>query len=85
LFYLYIINKKDMSTRAKFVKEIVVEDPDTGNLIEMEVYKHENGGMFGIDTSYVDQVLGDGESMELCIPDPFATFDEPTTLYLEEE
>ncbi len=57
-----------MSTRAKFVKEIVVEDPDTGNLIEMEVYKHENGGMFAIDSSYLDHKFDDGEGR---VPDPF--------------
>jgi hypothetical protein len=45
-----------MSTTAKFVKEITVEDPDTGAPIEMEVYKHENGGMFAIDSSFLDQV-----------------------------
>lgn len=48
-----------MSYRAKFVKEITVEDPDTGAPIEMEVYKHENGGMFAIDSSFLDQVAPD--------------------------
>jgi hypothetical protein len=73
-----------MSHRAKFVKEITVIDPDTLGEVHLEIYKHENGGMFGIDTSYVDQVPPD-ESIELCIPDPFATFDEPQALYLEDE
>jgi len=75
-----------MSNRAKFVKEITVEDPDTGSPIEMEVYKHENGGMFAIDSSYLDQVAEEvesfGETPSAIIMDPFS-FDEPTTLLLE--
>lgn len=77
-----------MSCRAKFVEEIVVKDPDTGSLIEMEVYKHENGGMFAIDSSYLDQVAeeeeGFGETPETVIMDPFS-YGEPEALYLEEE
>jgi hypothetical protein len=44
-----------MSYRAKFVKEITVKDPDTHGTVHMEVYKHENGGMFAIDSSFLDQ------------------------------
>jgi len=57
-----------MKQKAKFVEEIVVKDPDTGSLIEMEVYKHENGGMFAIDSSYLDDKFGDRDPM---IQDPF--------------
>lgn len=75
-----------MSNRAKFVKEITVEDPDTGFSIEMEVYKHENGGMFAINSSYLDQVAeeeeGLGETPEAVIMDPFS-YGDPQTLYLE--
>jgi hypothetical protein len=79
-----------MSNRAKFVEEIVVKDPDTGSLIEMEVYKHENGGMFAIDSSFLDQVDPHGspdedDSVETAIYDPFADFGDPQTLYLEED
>jgi hypothetical protein len=78
-----------MISKAKFVEEIVVKDPDTGNLIEVEVYKHENGGMFAIDSSYLDQVAGgppdEEESTDTAIPDPFAKFGEPTVLYLLED
>jgi hypothetical protein len=62
-----------MISRAKFVEEIVIKDPDTGSLIEIEIYKHENGGMFGIDSSYVDQVLDEGNEKAICIPNPFTT------------
>jgi len=43
--------------KAKFVKEITVIDPDSNNEVSMSVFKHENGGMFAIDSSYIEQVL----------------------------
>jgi hypothetical protein len=78
-----------MSNRAKFVKEITVIDPDTLGEIQLAVYKHENGGMLAIDSSFVDQVLADraddGETEYLSIPDPFAELGDPSELYLEED
>lgn len=52
---------------SKFVTEVFVTDPDTKNVIDVAIYKHENGGMFGVDSSYIDQVLGENEP----IPDVF--------------
>lgn len=40
---------------AKFVREITI-------------YKHQNGGMFGIDSSYIEQAFDDDE---IKIPDVF--------------
>jgi hypothetical protein len=54
---------------AKFVKEIVVIDPDSQGEVSMSVFKHENGGMFALDSSYIEQVLP--EEGECWIPDPF--------------
>ena len=54
-----------MSARAKFVREVTVIDPDTKGGVEISIYKHENGGMFGIDTSYADQVLDEGDDMSM--------------------
>jgi hypothetical protein len=73
-----------MSRIAKFVKEIVVKDPDTNGNVHLEVYKHEGGGMFAIDSSYLDGLSDHDERMDLSIPDPFATPDEPQILYLED-
>jgi hypothetical protein len=76
-----------MSSRAKFIKEIIVIDPDTQGEVEVALYKHENGGIFGIDSSYLDQVAeeeeGLGETPEAVILDPF-TYGDPQALYLEE-
>jgi hypothetical protein len=73
-----------MSHRAKFIKEITFRDPNTGVMIEMEVYKHENGGMFAIDSSFLEQVVEDEERMETVILDPFSQIEEPESLYLED-
>lgn len=57
---------------AKYVKTIEVNDPDTNGVVELAVYKHQNGGMFAIDSSFVDQVadnvLDDDRAI---IVDPF--------------
>ena len=42
---------------AKFVTEIRVKDPDSNAPVEISLFKHENGGMFAIDSSYIVQVL----------------------------
>ncbi len=48
---------------AKVVTEVTVKDPDTGLSVEVTIFKHSNGGMFGIDSSYIDQILGDEQSL----------------------
>lgn len=60
-------------TKAKMFTEITVTDPDTGGEVEVSMFKHENGGIFGIDSSYIDQVLP--EEGEISIPDPFISDD----------
>jgi|ERR1035437_1412609 hypothetical protein len=54
---------------AKFVKEITVVDPDSKGEVELSVFKHQNGGMFAIDSSFLAQACGDDD--DLVIPDPF--------------
>jgi len=58
--------------KAKFVEEITVIDPDTKGEVQLEVWKHENGGMFAIDSSYLDQCTDPEYPV---IPDPF--YNEP--------
>jgi len=55
--------------RAKFLQEVTVIDPDSQGEVQVSIFKHENGGIFGIDSSYIEQVLGDGPG-EPYIPDP---------------
>jgi hypothetical protein len=53
---------------AKFVKEIKVTDPDTKGKVILEIYKAETGGMFAIDSSFLEQF----ELGEISILNPFA-------------
>jgi hypothetical protein len=65
--------------KAIFVTEITVVDPDTQGNVQVSVYKHPNGGMFGIDSSYLESITEDNES--LIIPDPF--YDKLCYMYIE--
>lgn len=56
--------------KAKFVTEILVTDPDFDGDVRLTVFKHENGGMFAMDSSYLNQCVDDDNPV---IPDPFAT------------
>jgi hypothetical protein len=48
------------TTSAEFVKEVSVKDPDSKLLVEMSVFKHnQTGGMFAVDSSYLDQCFDD--------------------------
>ena len=58
---------------AKLVKEITVIDPDSKGEVKLTVYKHENGGMFAIDSSFLDQCC-DEDSYPI-VPDPFSNND----------
>lgn len=45
------------NTKTKYVTEIVVNDPDTGNAVELEVHKDPtSGALFAIDSSFLDQM-----------------------------
>jgi len=57
---------------AVFVKVVTVTDPDTKGLVELSIYKHEGGGMFAIDSSFLDQVVNTDDFDRAIIPDPFS-------------
>lgn len=54
---------------AKYITEIEVIDPDTQDKIQVAIYKESLGGIFGIDSSFIEQtdpetvpsVFGNGE------------------------
>lgn len=71
-----------MSQTAKFVIEISYKDPKTGVQTFMEVYQHQNGGMFAMDTSFLTERETE---YELSIIDPFSDIDEPQQLFLESD
>jgi hypothetical protein len=39
---------------AQFVSEVVVTDPDTKLPVHVAIYKEEHGGMFGVDSSFLE-------------------------------
>ena len=63
-----------MCSKAKFVKDITVTDPDSGGKVELSIFKHERGGMFAIDSSFIEQVLCYEDDITPIIHDPFETF-----------
>lgn len=55
---------------AKFIKEITVVDPDSGGDVAIAVFKHnQSGGMFAIDSSFLEQCTDEDEAA--MIADPF--------------
>ena len=44
--------------KAKEVTTVTVTDPDTGNAVDVMIFKEETGGMGGVDASYVEQKVG---------------------------
>lgn len=39
--------------KGKYIQTIEVTDPDTGNQVEVSIYKMETGGMVGVDDSFL--------------------------------
>jgi len=56
---------------ATYIKDIVIQDPDTGGDVEVTLFKHMNGGIFGMDSSYLDQVAKESSGGNPVITDPF--------------
>ena len=52
-------------TKATYVKDFTVTDPENGGEVEMTLFKHENGGMFALDASFIDQVLDEDKPVIL--------------------
>jgi hypothetical protein len=60
---------KPAIAKANYVTDITVTDPDTKLPVEVTIFKHENGGMFGIDASYIDTI--DDDNTFIPVPDLF--------------
>ena len=58
---------------GKFVGEVKVTDPDTKNDVNVAIYKHDNGGMFGVDSSFIEQGAEEDPKDDLIVyvGDPF--------------
>ena len=56
---------------ATYIKDIVIQDPDTGGDVEVTVFKHQNGGIIAFDASYLDQVAPECSGGNPVVNDPF--------------
>jgi hypothetical protein len=65
---------------AKFICEVMVTDPETNGSVEVEMYKHPNGGIFGMDSSYIAQNFDSDEYP--VVPDPFNDGDKKIKIML---
>ena len=74
--YYTMYQNTNTMRKAKYVKEITVQDPDTGGDVELAIYKHENGGMFAIDCSFLEQVARINEDDNYLIPDPLCDIED---------
>jgi len=80
--------KNKHMNKARFVMEVQVNDPDHPSLmVDVSIYKHENGGMFGMDSSYIEQLDGisDDDDITVRIPDPFSDSNEEVVLFEDED
>jgi hypothetical protein len=47
---------------AKFVQEVTVTDPITGGEVQVSIFKDDSsGGMFGVDSSFIEQSFDDDD------------------------
>ena len=54
---------------AQFVTEVTVIDPDSKGEVGMSVFKHnQTGGMFAVDSSYLDQCFDDDNDPVIADP-----------------
>jgi len=62
---------------AYWFKTITVNDPETGDDVEVSLYRHDNGGVFGIDASLLVDNNGDFETLDPEDPDSDAILLDP--------
>ena len=67
--------------KAIWIDKVTVTDPETQLPVDIEIYKHKNGGMFGIDSSFIEQVIDDEDDV---IPDPFSDMTDVQGLFLND-
>ena len=49
---------------ANFVTSVAVKDPDSGGEVEVYIFKDElSGGMFGVDSSFLEQAFEDDDDI----------------------
>ena len=64
------------ATVARRITTVTVIDPDSDGPVDVDIYKHANGGLFGIDASYLAAgsprvVDADDDDADALVPDLF--------------
>lgn len=55
--------------KAHFIEEITTKDPDTGGEVQVSLFKDEaSGGIFGIDSSFIEQNFEEDEDVVINYP-----------------
>ena len=54
---------------AKYITEISITDPDSNTEVQPSIYKEVTGGLFALDSSFIEQVFS--EEDQLIIDSPF--------------
>ena len=63
--------------RGRYVGPMTVVDPDSGGVVELEVWKDpQSGGIFAVDASYLEGVTD-------MIPSPFSVVGQEVYLHLD--
>lgn len=58
-------------SKAVLISEVTVTDPDTGGEVQVSIFKDKtSGGIFGVDSSFIEQTFEDEE--EVIVNSPFA-------------
>lgn len=62
------MSKSQINT-ATYICEVPVVDPDSKGTVHVSMFKHEqSGGIFGIDSSFLDQCFDDDERVMVADP-----------------
>lgn len=67
--------------KAQYVKEVIVIDPDSKGEVAISIFKHESGGMFGVDSSYLDQAFDDEAVIK--VPNVFGGYSKVVLMGLD--
>lgn len=75
---IFTVEMENKTTRPVFIEEIAIQDPDTKEMVEIEIWKDKtSNGIFGVDSLFLEESSSN-------IPSPF-NFGELFDLKTEEE
>ena len=67
-------------SKAVFIKFSEVPDPATNSFVDVAIFKHENGRMFGLDPKFLNEKIKDNGVISVI--DPFSDLVNNEVLFL---